>query len=53
METLSFEEGTPLTPKAEEYAPTEVATTDSDLCTPDREVFMATTEVGTSEAPVH
>jgi hypothetical protein len=36
----------------EEYPSTEVATTDSSLCTPDREVFVATTEAGTSENQV-
>jgi hypothetical protein len=30
-----------------------VATTDYGLCTPDREVFVATTEAGTSEARPH
>jgi hypothetical protein len=44
LETLPFQEGTPLTPTAEEYSPTEVATTNSELYTPDREVFMATGE---------
>jgi hypothetical protein len=36
-------EGTPLAP-AEEHTPTEVATTDSGLGTPDRQVFMAVGE---------
>jgi hypothetical protein len=48
--TLPFQEGTPLTPNAEGYSPTEVATTNSGLCTPDREIFVATTEAETSEA---
>jgi hypothetical protein len=38
-----------LTPNAEEYSPTEVAGTDSELRTPNREVFRATGEAGTSE----
>jgi hypothetical protein len=49
LEMLLFQEGTPLTPTTEEYSPTVVATTDSGLCTPDCEVFMATGEAGTSE----
>jgi hypothetical protein len=50
LETLPFQEGTPLTPVAEEYSSTEVATTDSVLCMPDREVFVATAEAKTMEA---
>lgn len=38
-----------MTPIAEEYATTEVATTDYRLHTPYREVFVATTEASTSE----
>jgi hypothetical protein len=33
----------------DEQTPTEVVTTDSSLCTPDREVFMAASDVGTLE----
>jgi hypothetical protein len=40
LDLLPFQEGTPLAP-AEEHTPTEVATTDSGLGTPDRQVFMA------------
>jgi hypothetical protein len=40
LDSLPFQEGTPLTP-TEEHTPTEVATTDSGLGTPDRQVFMA------------
>jgi hypothetical protein len=40
LDSLPFQEGTPLAP-TEEHTPTEVATTDSDLGTPDRQVFMA------------
>jgi hypothetical protein len=43
LDSLPFQEGTPLAP-AEEYTLTEVATTDSSLGTPDREVFMAANE---------
>jgi hypothetical protein len=48
LDTLPFEEGTLLTPN-DKHTPTEVATTDSSLCTPDREVFMAAGDVKTSE----
>jgi hypothetical protein len=43
LDSLPFQEGTPLAP-AEEHTPTEVATTDSSLSTPDRQVFMAAGE---------
>jgi hypothetical protein len=43
LDSLSFQEGTPLA-IAEERTPTEVATTDSGLGTPDRQVFMAAGE---------
>jgi hypothetical protein len=43
LDSLPFQEGTPLAP-AEEQTPTEVATTDSGLGTPDRQVFMAAGE---------
>jgi hypothetical protein len=43
LDSLPFQEGTPLAP-AEEQTPTEVATTDSGLGTPDRQVFMAVGE---------
>jgi hypothetical protein len=43
LDSLPFQEGTPLAP-AEEHTPTEVATTDSGLGTPDRQVFMAASE---------
>jgi hypothetical protein len=36
----NFQEGTPLA-RAEEYTPTEVASFDSSLGNPDRQVFMA------------
>jgi hypothetical protein len=48
LDTLPFQEGNLLAPN-EEHTPTEVATTDSSLCTPDRQVFMAAGDVGTSE----
>jgi hypothetical protein len=41
LDSLPFQEGTPLSP-AEEHTPTEVATTDSSLGSPDRQVFMTT-----------
>jgi hypothetical protein len=40
LDSLPFQVGTPLAP-AEEHIPTEVATSDSSLGTPDRQVFMA------------
>jgi hypothetical protein len=43
VDSLPFQEGTPLGP-TEEHTPTEVATTDSGLGTPDRQVFMAAGE---------
>jgi hypothetical protein len=44
LDSLPFQEGTPLAP-IEEHSPTEVATTDSGLGTPDRQVFMAAGEM--------
>jgi hypothetical protein len=44
LDSLPFEEGTPLAP-TEEHTPTEVATTDSGLGTPDCQVFMAAGEM--------
>jgi hypothetical protein len=43
LDSLHFQEGTPLAP-AEEHTPTEVATSDSSLGTPDRQFFMAAGE---------
>jgi hypothetical protein len=43
LDSLPFQEGTPLAP-AEEHTPTEVATSDSNLGSPDRQVFMTTKE---------
>jgi hypothetical protein len=43
LDTLSFQEGTPLAP-TEEHTLTEVATSDSGLGSPDRQVFMTTNE---------
>jgi hypothetical protein len=40
FDSLPFQEGTPLA-RAEEYTPTEVASSDSSLGNPDRQVFMA------------
>jgi hypothetical protein len=43
LDSLPFQEGTPLAP-LEEHTPIEVATTDSDLGTPDRQIFKAARE---------
>jgi hypothetical protein len=43
LDSLPFQKGTPLAP-AEEHTPTEVATSDSSLDSPDRQVFMTTNE---------
>jgi hypothetical protein len=43
LDTLSFQEGTPLAP-TEEHTLTEVSTSDSGLGSPDRQVFMTTNE---------
>jgi hypothetical protein len=43
LDSLPFQEGTPLVP-AGEHTPTEVATSDSRLGSPDRQVFMTTNE---------
>jgi hypothetical protein len=40
LDSLPFQEGTPLA-RAEEYTPTEMASSDSSLGNPDRHVFMA------------
>jgi hypothetical protein len=41
LDSLPFQEGTPLAPPGE-HTPTEVATSDSSLGSPDRQVFMTT-----------
>jgi hypothetical protein len=43
LDSLPFQEGTPLAP-AEEHTPTEVATSNSSLSSPDRQVFMVAGE---------
>jgi hypothetical protein len=43
LDSLPFQEGTPLAP-TKEHTPTEVATTDSGLSTPNCQVFMAAGE---------
>jgi hypothetical protein len=43
LDSLPFQEGTPL-PPTEEHTPTEVATSDSSLGSPDRHVLMTTNE---------
>jgi hypothetical protein len=40
LDSLPFQEGTPLA-RADSYTPTEVASSDSNLGNPDRQVFMA------------
>jgi hypothetical protein len=47
LNSLPFQEGTPLA-RAEEYTPKEVASSDSNLGNPDRQVFMA---VGDTPGP--
>jgi hypothetical protein len=49
LDTLPFKEGTPLAPN-EEHTSTEVATTDSGLCTPSCQVFIADGNPGPSES---
>jgi hypothetical protein len=44
LDSLPFQEGTPLSP-AEEHTPTEVETTNSNLGSPDCQVFMTTNEM--------
>jgi hypothetical protein len=48
LDTLPFQDGTPLAPN-EEHTSTEVDTTESGLYTPDRQVFMVTGDAGPSE----
>jgi hypothetical protein len=48
LKTLHFQEWTSLAPNEDEHTPTEVANTDSRLCTNDREVFMVARDVGIS-----
>jgi hypothetical protein len=43
LDSLPFQEGTPLSP-AEEHTPSELATTDSRLGSPNRQVFTTTNE---------
>jgi hypothetical protein len=43
LDSLPFQEGTPLAP-TKEHTPTEVATSDSSLGSPDRQVFITTNE---------
>jgi hypothetical protein len=51
LDSLPFQEGTPLAP-AGEHTPTEVATSDSSLGSPDRQVFMTTNETPGPSATV-
>jgi hypothetical protein len=43
LDSLPFQEGTPLA-RANSYTPTEVASSESSLGNPDRQVFMATSD---------
>jgi hypothetical protein len=52
LDSLPFQEGTPVAP-AEEHTPTYVATSDSGLGTPDRQVFMATGETSGPSGTLH
>jgi hypothetical protein len=52
LDSLPFQEGTPLAP-TEEHTPTEVATSDSSLGSPDRQVFMTTNETPGPSGTVH
>jgi hypothetical protein len=49
MSALPFQEGMPLSPNEDEHTSTEVVTTNSELCTPNREFFMAAGDARTSE----
>jgi hypothetical protein len=48
LDSLPFQETTPLAP-IEEHTSTEVATTDSDLSTPNLQVFIAAGDIGPSK----
>jgi hypothetical protein len=53
LDSLPFQEGTPLAP-AGEHTPIEVATSDSSIGTPNRQVFMTTNETpGPSGTVLH
>jgi hypothetical protein len=52
LDSLPFQEGTPLAP-AGEHTPTEVATSDSSLGSPDRQDFMTTNETPGPSGTVH
>jgi hypothetical protein len=49
LETLPFQQGIPLAPNEDEHTPTEVASTDFILRTPDHEDFTTDGDAGTSE----
>jgi hypothetical protein len=49
LETLPFKEGSPLAPNDDEHTPTKVASTNSGLYPPDRDIFMVAGDAGTSE----
>jgi hypothetical protein len=52
LDSLPFQEGTPPV-RAEEYTPTEVASSDSSLGNPDRQVFMATGDTPGTSGTTH
>jgi hypothetical protein len=52
LDSLPFQEGTPLAP-TEEHTPTEVASTDSSLGSPHRQVFMAAGEMPGPSGTLH
>jgi hypothetical protein len=52
LDLLSLQEGTPLT-RAEEYTPTKLASPDSSLGNPDRQVFMAAGDTPGTSGTTH
>jgi hypothetical protein len=52
LDSLPFQEGTPLA-RAEEYTPIEVASSDSSLGNPDRQVFMAAGDTPGTSGTAH
>jgi hypothetical protein len=52
LDSLPFQEGTPLA-RAEEYTPTKVASSDSSLGNPDRQVFMAAGDTSGTSGTTH
>jgi hypothetical protein len=52
LDSLPFQKGTPLA-RAEKYTPTEVASSDSNLGNPDRQVFMAAGDTPGTSGTTH